>query len=64
VLSVPSLKQFEVLRSRQFETSTSSVGSGVPSARLAFRQSASSSASTSQLVMRTRRQQSVSMPSE
>ena len=63
VLSVPSLKQFDGLRIRQFVTSTSSVTPRSPRRKLVFRQSASSSDSMSQLAMRTRRQQSGSMPS-
>src|SRR5439155_154392 len=63
VLSLPSLKQFDALRIRQFVTSTSSVLRTCPSAKLAFRQRASSRDSMSQFAMRTRRQQSGSMPS-
>ena len=63
VLSVPSLKQFDGLRSRQLVTTTSSVAPRTPRRRLAFRQRASSSDSMSQLAMRTRRQQSGSIPS-
>jgi hypothetical protein len=62
-LSVPSLKQLDGLRSRQFVTTTSSVARRAPRRKLVFRQSASSSASTSQFEIRTRRQQSGSMPS-
>jgi len=61
---VPILKPFVPERVRQRTTSMSSEGRGDPKNKLALTQIASSSLSTSQSAMRTRRHESGSIPSE